>query len=55
MIPGDGFLDVALPAGTIDQLQRRAAAMGVSAAALAASLLETISRDRLYSAVLDAD
>jgi hypothetical protein len=55
MIPGDGFLDVALPAGTIDQLQRHAAAMGVSAAALAASLLETISRDCLYSAVLDAD
>jgi hypothetical protein len=29
--------------------------MGLSAAALAASLLETISRDSLYRAVLDAD
>jgi AraC-like DNA-binding protein len=48
-------LDIALPADTIDQLRQRGAAMGVSAAALAASLLETISRDGLYSAVLDAD
>jgi hypothetical protein len=48
-------LDIALPADTIDQLRQRGAAMGVSAAALAASLLETISRDCLYSAVLDAD
>jgi hypothetical protein len=48
-------LDIALPADTIDQLRQRGAAMGVSAAVLAASLLETISRDCLYSAVLDAD
>jgi hypothetical protein len=50
-----GNLDVALPADTIDELRQHAAAMGVSAAALASSLLETISRDCLYSAVLDAD
>jgi AraC-like DNA-binding protein len=49
------LLDIALPADTIDQLRQRGAAMGVSAAVLAASLLETISRDCLYSAVLDAD
>lgn len=55
MIAGNRSLDVALPASTIDQLRQRAAAMGVSAASLAASLLETISRDCLYSAVLDAD
>jgi hypothetical protein len=48
-------LDIPLPADTIDQLRRRGAAMGVSAAVLAASLLETVSRDCLYSAVLDAD
>lgn len=55
MILGNRSLDVALPASTIDQLRQRAAAMGVSAAALAASLLETISRDCLFNAVLDAD
>jgi hypothetical protein len=55
MILGNRYLDVALPASTIDELRQRAAAMGVSAAALAASLLETISRDCLFSAVLDAD
>jgi DNA-binding CsgD family transcriptional regulator len=55
LIPGNRSLDVALPAGTIDQLRQRAAAMGISAAVLAASLLETISKDGLYSAVLDAD
>jgi DNA-binding CsgD family transcriptional regulator len=53
--PGNGNLDVALPASTIGELRQRAAAMGVSTATLAASLLETISRDCLYSAVLDAD
>jgi DNA-binding CsgD family transcriptional regulator len=53
--PGNGSLDVALPASTIGELRQRAAAMGVSTASLAASLLETISRDCLYSAVLDAD
>jgi hypothetical protein len=53
--PSSGFLDVTLPANTIGELRQRAAAMGLSAAALAASLLETISRDCLYSAVLDAD
>jgi DNA-binding CsgD family transcriptional regulator len=52
---GGGFLDVVLPTSTIGELRQRAAAMGTSAAALAASLLETISRDCLYSAVLDAD
>jgi DNA-binding CsgD family transcriptional regulator len=49
------FLDVALPAGTIGELRQRAAGMGISAASLAASLLETISRDCLYRAVLDVD
>jgi hypothetical protein len=51
----NGSLDIALRADTIDQLRQRGAAMGVSAAVLAASLLETISRDCLYTAVLDAD
>jgi hypothetical protein len=48
-------IDIALPASTIDELRQRAAAMGLSAAALAASLLETIARDSLYRAVLDTD
>jgi hypothetical protein len=52
---GNRLLDIALPADTIDQLRQHGDAMGISAAALAASLLETISRDGLYSAVLDAD
>jgi hypothetical protein len=46
--------DAPLPPGIMFGLIRPAA-MGVSAAVLAASLLETISRDCLYSAVLDAD
>jgi hypothetical protein len=53
--PGNRSLDVALPVSTIGELRQRAAAMGISTATLAASLLETISRDCLYSAVLDAD
>ncbi len=52
---GSDFLDVVLPTSTIGELRQRAAAMGLSAGALAASLLETISKDCLYSAVLDAD
>jgi AraC-like DNA-binding protein len=55
LVSAKGSLDVPLPADTIDELRQHAAAMGVSAAALASSLLETISRDCLYSAVLDAD
>ena len=37
------------------QLQRRAAASGKTEAALARELLETIARDDLYDAVLDAE
>jgi hypothetical protein len=55
LIAGNGSIDIALPVSTIGELRQRAAAMGLSAAALAASLLETISRDSLYNAVLDAD
>jgi DNA-binding CsgD family transcriptional regulator len=55
-IPGNTTqFDLALPRVIIDQLQQRAAVMGISAATLAASLLETISRDCLYTAVLDTD
>ena len=44
---------VILPQAILDQLLRRAALMGVSASALAADLLEEITRDDLFDAVLD--
>ena len=44
---------VVLPQAILDQLVDRAALMGVSAAALAADLLEEIARDNLFDAVLD--
>jgi hypothetical protein len=46
---------VVLPQAILAQLNERAALMGVSAAALAADLLEEIARDDLYDAVLDRD
>src|SRR5271165_3997458 len=46
-------LCVALPHKTIHQLRQHAALMGISAAMLAASLLQTIAQDSLYKAVLD--
>ena len=46
-------LCVALPHKTIHQLRQHAALMGISAAMLAANLLQTIAQDRLYKAVLD--
>ena len=42
-----------LPQAILDQLNQRAALMGVSGPALAADLLEEIARDNLYDAVLD--
>ena len=44
-----------LPQAIFDDLQQRAAMMGVSASALAAELLHAIVRDGLYNAVLDRD
>jgi hypothetical protein len=44
-----------LPQAIFDQLHQRAAMMGVSTSALAVELLEVITRDRLYNAVLDGD
>jgi hypothetical protein len=49
------FRTVAIPRATFDQLQQRAAAMGVSAAELVADLLKEIVHDGLYDAVLDRD
>jgi len=46
-------LCVALPHKTIHRLRQHAASMGISAAMLAANLLETIAQDSLYKAVLD--
>jgi len=46
---------VVLPQSILDQLERRAALMGVSTVSLAADLLEEIARDDLYDAVLDRD
>jgi hypothetical protein len=46
---------VILPQAILDQLLDRAALMGVSAATLAADLLEEIARDDLFDAVLDKD
>jgi hypothetical protein len=44
-----------LPQAIFDELQQRAAMMGVSTSALAAELLLAIIRDGLYNAVLDRD
>lgn len=44
-----------LPQAILDRLQQRAAMMGVSTSALVAELLEVITRDSLYNAVLDGD
>ena len=46
---------IALPKAIVDQLQQYAATMGISASSLAIELLEAITRDRLYRAVLDRD
>jgi len=46
-------LRVALPHKTVNQLRQHAALMGISAAMLAANLLQTIAQDKLYKAVLD--
>jgi hypothetical protein len=42
-----------LPQAVLEQLIQRANAMGVSATTLAADLLQEITRDDLYDAVLD--
>ena len=44
-----------LPQVIFDDLQQRAAMMGVSTSALVAELLHAIVRDGLYNAVLDSD
>jgi hypothetical protein len=46
---------IALPQRVLEQLQQRAAMMGITTAALARELLEVIARDGLYNAVLDRD
>jgi hypothetical protein len=46
---------IVLPSGVLEQLQQRAAMMGMTTSALAAELLKAIARDGLYSAVLDGD
>ena len=46
---------IALPKTIVDQLQQYAATMGLSASSLAIELLEAITKDRLYRAVLDRD
>jgi hypothetical protein len=46
---------IVLPRRILDQLQHRAAMMGVTTSALAGELLEVIARDGLYNAVLDRD
>ena len=46
---------IVLSKSIFDQLQQRAAMMGVSTSALAAELLHAIVRDGLYNAVLDRD
>jgi hypothetical protein len=46
---------VRLSPDAFTQLQRRAVSSGKTAAALAQELIETIARDDLYDAVLDAD
>jgi hypothetical protein len=48
-------INIALRQAVFNQLQKRAALMGVPAVALAADLLEVIARDGLYDAVLDRD
>jgi hypothetical protein len=42
-----------LPRGTMDRLQERAAAKGISDSQFVSMLLEVIARDDLYAAVLD--
>ncbi len=46
---------IALRQGILEQLQQRAAMMGITTSALVSELLEVIARDGLYSAVLDRD
>jgi hypothetical protein len=46
---------VVLPQPIFDQLQQRAALMGVATTVLVAELLKAIARDGLYNAVLDGD
>ena len=48
-------VSIGLPRTIVDQMVRRAAAMGVSVSSLAADLLTTIDKDDLYNAVLDND
>jgi hypothetical protein len=46
---------IVLPHGILNQLQQRAAMIGVTTSALAGELLKVIARDDLYNAVLDRD
>jgi len=50
---GKASLSLILPLEIIEQIHQRAALRGISDATLAATLLEIIARDDLYSAVLD--
>ena len=45
---------IVLPPGVLEQLQQRAAMMGITTSALAGELLKAIARDGLYNAVLDS-
>ena len=46
---------IVLPQRILNELQHRAAMMGITSSALAAELLGVIARDALYNAVLDTD
>jgi hypothetical protein len=46
---------IVLPPSIFEQLQKRAAMMGITTSTLAGELLKAIARDGLYSAVLDGD
>jgi hypothetical protein len=46
-------LTFALPSMTMEQLQQRATAQGLSISKLASALIEIVARDGLYEAVLD--
>jgi hypothetical protein len=51
--PSQLSVAVLLPQTAVDQLHERAAAKGMSATAFASKLLEIITRDGLYEAILD--
>ena len=46
---------IVLPPSVFEQLEQRAAMMGIATSALASELLKAIARDGLYNAVLDSD